>query len=418
MEFKLGIQTMSQYVMGDVFSKDELEQFKVQSKESNSNDFDAMYTIRTNKYSTDKDEYETVLLNKTMVDEYLEEKRQKLMDNDSLLEGVTYQPLFDYYMLDHKDSIGSKGIGRIASKEPITQNYLKERYEKIQDFFRNDYLEFSRKICQENQEIREYNKTVDSSEYKAEKKLEGIVVIDGEEVVIGKEEYNRHYTIRGDRTRNVTTNFYYHEFMNTPDDVKYKNAPEFQEYVEQLSSQGSELWDIYRKVLIAVNIGLVPSGDQKLFENFINEEKASYAMRSVQNGNFKNILLDTISSVENGSWSKINDMANLFTDIFGDNSTENRFQTLLDNYAQTTTNKDNIYNFTFSGDITVDENSSKEYQNFITSNLIGFFETQKKTIDDEGKQKALQSLINNLKNSMDQEVEENSNLLYQYTKNR
>ena len=145
-------------------------------------------------------------------------------------------------------------------------------------------------------------------------------------------------------------------------------------------------------------------------------------MQNIKNKNLEHSLINTFSSISDFRLLSIKA-------IFGTSLEENKFQNELNNYVKEhpTTNQ----KFVFNGDISIDENSSEEYKNFITNTLIDFFENKKSTYKDETPSipkptreyytsqviECFQLLIDNLKLTINKKEEENNNLLYQYTKN-
>ena len=247
-------------LISDMFSVEELDKFKYTSESTFNNYLEnGAYLLKTKKYGTE--DYETIYLNKTKVNEYLKEIENKVLDDDSLVDNVTYCPKSEVYSLKHNDSIGSKSY-QIWTKEPITDKYLKERYDKIQSFFHNDYKNFLLEVEEYNNEIRKYNESNPNEMQKSYKGSFNRVVLDGETINIDEEEYNQHYSIylttrNGDPvTKDIESNFYYQEFMNI--DNRYENAPEFESMVNKLSNEGNDIFDVWRKVSLFVNLGLIP----------------------------------------------------------------------------------------------------------------------------------------------------------------
>jgi len=407
----------------DMFSIEELDKFKYTSESSFNNYLDnGAYLLKTKKYGTE--DYETIYLNRTKVDEYLTEIEKNVLNNDSLVDNVTYSPKSEIYSLKQKDSAGS-GSYQIWTKEPITEKYLKERYEKIQSFFHNDYKNFLFEVEAYNNEVSKYNESYPNEEEKIYKRVSNVIVLDGQAINIDAEEYNRHYSIylatrEGDSvTKDIESNFYYQEFMKI--DNRYENAPEFESMVNKLSNN-NDIFNVWRKVSLFVNLGLVSEGNQTLFHNLQDSNRASYGMKNVQNENLKQALINTYSSISDYRLLSI-------PAIFGTSAEENKFQNELNDFAKEypRTNQ----KFIFNGDITIDESSSEEYKNFITKTLIDFFENKKSTYKDETTSlpedekkyntnkviERFQLLIDNLKFTINKEEENNSNLLYQYTKN-
>jgi len=407
----------------DMFSIEELDKFKYTSESSFNNYLDnGAYLLKTKKYGTE--DYETIYLNRTKVDEYLTEIEKNVLNNDSLVDNVTYSPKSEIYSLKQKDSAGS-GSYQIWTKEPITEKYLKERYEKIQSFFHNDYKNFLFEVEAYNNEVSKYNESYPNEEEKIYKRVSNVIVLDGQAINIDAEEYNRHYSIylatrEGDSvTKDIESNFYYQEFMKI--DNRYENAPEFESMVNKLSNN-NDIFNVWRKVSLFVNLGLVSEGNQTLFHNLQDSNRASYGMKNVQNENLKQALINTYSSMSDYRLLSI-------PAIFGTSAEENKFQNELNDFAKEypRTNQ----KFIFNGDITIDESSSEEYKNFITKTLIDFFENKKSTYKDETTSlpedekkyntnkviERFQLLIDNLKFTINKEEENNSNLLYQYTKN-
>lgn len=408
----------------DMFSVEELDKFKYTSESTFNNYLEnGAYLLKTKKYGTE--DYETIYLNKTKVNEYLKEIENKVLDDDSLVDNVTYAPTSKVYSLKHNDSIGSKSY-QIWTKEPITEKYLKERYDKIQSFFHNDYKKFLLEVEEYNNEVRKYNELNPNELQKSYKGSFNRVILDGETINIDEEEYNRHYSIylttrNGDSvTKDIESNFYYQEFMNINN--RYENAPEFESMVNKLSNEGNDIFSVWRKVSLFVNLGLIPEGNQTLFPNLQDNENASYAMQNIKNENLEQSLINTFSSISDFRLLTIRT-------IFGTSLEENKFQNELNNYAKEhpKTNQ----KFIFNGDISIDENSSEEYKNFITNILIDFFENKKSTYKDKTISTSederehhtnqvierFQLLIDNLKLTINKQEEENNNLLYQYIKN-
>lgn len=408
----------------DMFSVEELDKFKYTSESTFNNYLEnGAYLLKTKKYGTE--DYETIYLNKTKVNEYLKEIENKVLDDDSLVDNVTYAPTSKVYSLKHNDSIGSKSY-QIWTKEPITEKYLKERYDKIQSFFHNDYKKFLLEVEEYNNEVRKYNELNPNELQKSYKGSFNRVILDGETINIDEEEYNRHYSIylttrNGDSvTKDIESNFYYQEFMNINN--RYENAPEFESMVNKLSNEGNDIFSVWRKVSLFVNLGLIPEGNQTLFPNLQDNENASYAMQNIKNENLEQSLINTFSSISDFKLLTIRT-------IFGTSLEENKFQNELNNYAKEhpKTNQ----KFIFNGDISIDENSSEEYKNFITNILIDFFENKKSTYKDKTISTSederehhtnqvierFQLLIDNLKLTINKQEEENNNLLYQYIKN-
>lgn len=408
----------------DMFSVEELDKFKYTSESTFNNYLEnGAYLLKTKKYGTE--DYETIYLNKIKVNEHLKEIENKVLDDDSLVDNVTYAPTSKVYSLKHNDSIGSKSY-QIWTKEPITEKYLKERYDKIQSFFHNDYKKFLLEVEEYNNEVRKYNELNPNEMQKSYKGSFNRVVLDGETINIDEEEYNRHYSIylttrNGDSvTKDIESNFYYQEFMNINN--RYENAPEFESMVNKLSNEGNDIFSVWRKVSLFVNLGLIPEGNQTLFPNLQDSENASYAMQNIKNENLEQSLINTFSSISDFKLLTIRT-------IFGTSLEENKFQNELNNYAKEhpKTNQ----KFIFNGDISIDENSSEEYKNFITNILIDFFENKKSTYKDKTISTSederehhtnqvierFQLLIDNLKLTINKQEEENNNLLYQYIKN-
>lgn len=408
----------------DMFSVEELDKFKYTSESTFNNYLEnGAYLLKTKKYGTE--DYETIYLNKIKVNEHLKEIENKVLDDDSLVDNVTYAPTSKMYSLKHNDSIGSKSY-QIWTKEPITDKYLKERYDKIQSFFHNDYKNFLLEVEKYNNEVRKYNESNPNEMQKSYRGSFNRVVLDGETINIDDEEYNQHYSIylttrNGDPiTKDIESNFYYQEFMNINN--RYENAPEFESMVNKLSNEGNDIFNVWRKVSLFVNLGLIPAGNQTLFPNLQDSENASYAMQNIKNKNLEQSLINTFSSISDFRLLSIKA-------IFGTSLDENKFQNELNNYAKEhpTTNQ----KFIFNGDISIDENSSEEYKNFITNILIDFFENKKSTYKDKNISTSeaerehhtnqvierFQLLIDNLKQTINKQEEENNNLLYQYTKN-
>ena len=171
-------------------------------------------------------------------------------------------------------------------------------------------------------------------------------------------------------------------------------------------------------------------------------------MKDIKNDALKQSILSFIGNLDGIG---IVNLPSSLENIFGGTTPENNFQSLLNDFAKKleleniekgTTNQ----KFTFTGDVTIDENSSEEYKEFITNTLIDFFEYRKnqhitnssnkpvnevekaiveQVSDEEYVDWVLEeevvffnSIIKNLQKEILSELEkQNSSILNQYTKN-
>jgi len=324
------------------------------------------------------------------------------------------------YTLVRDDQIEPRKSFTLNTKEPITKEYLEERYTKIQKFFETEYDGIVAKL------EKHYEDTYEILPMPSQ------VKIDGRYVTIDPTEFREHELIYLDVKNNdesVSTNIYRNNLLGNDD--LFQDAPEFEQLVKKWKVDDISALETWRRASTAVNLGLVDPGNQTYFIPLNYADKATHSLSGVQNQEFLDAVLDTIGEFSAGTGLSLES-------IFGTNRGD--LQDMLDEYAKSEKNKDDmINNYTFTGDITLDENSTPEYKNFIMTKLKEFFEdrinTQIEALGEDPKDPAVsykigvkdpflsndlsnyRLLIKNLDAKIDKDVEENSSMLSQYTKN-
>ncbi|WP_321469622.1 hypothetical protein [Halarcobacter sp.] len=334
-----------------------------------------------------KDEYD-IPKQQEMSEENKKELEEK-MSNKELLDGVTYNPYTDKYTLILNDYGVEKreleyysltlidNVTKIVSDKPITKEYLEERYQKIQKFFDTEYLELKDKVNKDNGILEEMG--IDTPSWISQRDSWGIVKIDGEYLEIDGDEFNKHLQIFLNKQANVNieeeydSGSYYKEL--NAQEVSFENAKEFEYYVKNDSWKDDHINTMYRKISLAVNLGLIEEGEQNLFYKMYQPEKATYLFRDINNEIFSQSLLNSIGSDNSLLYENI-----LYEDIFG--TDPKFFQNKLNEFVKELETNPEKYlssnsEFKFEGNINFDENSSAEYKKFISNTLIDFIQKEK-----------------------------------------
>ena len=330
---------------------------------------------------------------KQILQQNKDEESEK-MSNKDLLDGVTYNPYTDKYTLIMEDYGVTKikldvqrltlidNSTTITSDQPITKEYLHERYKKIQHYIKTEYAEFNLRASADNSILRDLGMDMTGIKHRD---TFGIVKIDGEYIEIDGDEFKRHYRIYLNAQEGMSiaqdhgSSVYYKELNGI--DPSFENAEEFESYINDEKWEGSHINEMYRKISLAVNLGLVEEGDQTLFPILHQTNKASYTFRNIENDILSQAVLDSIGSKYTSIFESV-----MYEYIFG--TDDDFFQNKLNEFAKELEYNPSKYpsvnsNFTFTGDINLDENSSQEYKNFITDTLVDFMQKQKYDYMDE-----------------------------------
>lgn len=375
--------------------------------------------------STDSTQFSETLLNernenqKKIFQQNEDEKNEK-MSNTELLDGVTYDPYTDKYTLV-LDDYGEKkreftclitldNSTKITSDKPITKEYLEERYEKIQHFLKTEYEDLKKRVNADNGILEDMGISMHGF---GQRDSWGIVKIDGEYLDIDADEFKKHFHIYRNNVYNNSINeqnnksenynsisanefrrdnkLYQHSAQeqknideNHEISVYYKelngiepsfeNAEEFEYYAKKEEWKDSHINGMYRRISLAVNLGLIEEGNQTLFPELYQTDKSSYPFRNIENDILSKAVLDSLEKYS-GVMEGI-----MYDVLFG--TDDKLFQNNLNEFAKELEDNPSKYpsvnsDFTFTGDINLDENSSQEYKDFITNTLIDFIEKQK-----------------------------------------
>ena len=126
------------YIPKDRFTQDELEKFQVDLDKTDTSSLNFRNTYKAIELT--KEEFTPIPLNRNLVDAYFDSQRKEKMANEYLLNNVNYNPVTNNYLMIQTNSKNTFEI-QIITQEPITEEYLVERFDKIQEYFKNDYSE-------------------------------------------------------------------------------------------------------------------------------------------------------------------------------------------------------------------------------------------------------------------------------------
>ena len=210
----------------------------------------------------------------------------------------------------------------------------------------------------------------------------------------------------------------------------YEDAKDFENFVAKWIEKGESEHDaIYRAAAYAA-AGLLDYGKQKIVEipNLDYDDKKQHGFHQIDNPPLKKAMLETLDSLDQASVYLL--VANMFS---GDDNSSS-FKELLKEYGvkledlKQNQSEEERSKFTFTGDISINDKMSLEYQNFIFDTLIGFFkETVNSFVNNEKNNlKYSKESIDNFKNAYDtlienfkkntKEYNETKNILNQYMK--
>jgi len=447
------LRHQSPFVSEKSLSKELIEKFRLDESDIEDEPVRAYSLIyqKTSEYNSDG-HVGHIRLDANQVDSYFANEKKEKLSNTDLIDGVTYGARNDTYYLKKTNPAYPERTFTIASKEPITNEYLQKRYDQIQAHFHEKH--------QNDEDKYDIYKGDPSSD---DRTLE----LDGRTTIIDEEEYEAHKMIYAftkihekPPTDSLYTNWQYHNLLNIEN--KYENAAEFEALVNRFTPTSYNTFDVNNKMILSVSLGIVDPADQTYFINVADKYDNTFALKDIQNDTLIQATLDTIDEGPSVVY-----FSQTIQNFFGGESDDNNFQALLNDFARRQNEEKGLNNissqmFTFTGDITIDENSTQEYKDFITNNLIDFFKEQKniyvkneikneftayemdfpelfegmtpndfKSIDEfyhfmknnlkndmsRIEVKYFDLLINNLKKLVDTTAAENNSLLNQYTKN-
>lgn len=294
------------------------------------------------------------------------EGKYKLILNDYGLEKI---------QRDRPHKILIDNVTQIVADEPITKEYLEERYKKIQHYFETEYEEVEAKVIADNSVLKDMG--IESRF--SWRDSWGIVKIDGKFTEIDGDEFKMHYRIYQEKQSNENihkshdTGVYFKELNGIK--VSFENAKKFEYYVNHKDWKDNHINTLYRKISLAVNLGLIEEGNQNLFSEMYQKEKASYSFRNIKNDTLSQAVLDSIGSIYSAHHETI-----LYEYLFG--TEKDFFQNKLNDFAKELEKNPSKYQstnskFTFTGDVNLDEGSTEEYKEFITNTLIDFIQKEK-----------------------------------------
>ena len=163
----------------------------------------------------------------------------------------------------------------------------------------------------------------------------------------------------------------------------YEDAKDFENFVAKWIEKGESEHDaIYRAAAYAA-AGLLDYGKQKIVEipNLDYDDKKQHGFHQIDNPPLKKAMLETLDSLDQASVYLL--VANMFS---GDDNSSS-FKELLKEYGvkledlKQNQSEEERSKFTFTGDISINDKMSLEYQNFIFDTLIKFFEDRIEKLD-------------------------------------
>ncbi|WP_419678228.1 hypothetical protein ACN2EN_03075 [Aliarcobacter lanthieri] len=208
----------------------------------------------------------------------------------------------------------------------------------------------------------------------------------------------------------------------------YEDAKDFENFVAKWIEKGESEHDaIYRAAAYAA-AGLLDYGKQKIVEipNLDYDDKKQHGFHQIDNPPLKKAMLETLDSLDQASVYLL--VANMFS---GDDNSSS-FKELLKEYGvkiedlKQNQSEEERSKFTFTGDISINDKMSLEYQNFIFDTLIGFFKERVNSFvnNEENNLKYSKESIDSFKNAYDtlienfkkntKEYNEKKNILNQY----
>ena len=185
----------------------------------------------------------------------------------------------------------------------------------------------------------------------------------------------------------------------------YEDAKDFENFVAKWIEKGESEHDaIYRAAAYAA-AGLLDYGKQKIVEipNLDYDDKKQHGFHQIDNPPLKKAMLETLDSLDQASVYLL--VANMFS---GDDNSSS-FKELLKEYGvkledlKQNQSEEERSKFTFTGDISINDKMSLEYQNFIFDTLIGFFKERVNSFvnNEKNNLKYSKESIDNFKNAYD-----------------
>ena len=210
----------------------------------------------------------------------------------------------------------------------------------------------------------------------------------------------------------------------------YEDAKDFENFVAKWIEKGESEHDaIYRAAAYAA-AGLLDYGKQKIVEipNLDYDDKKQHGFHQIDNPPLKKAMMETLDSLDTHSAYL------LVSNMFSGNDNSSSFKELLKEYGvkledlKQNQSEEERSKFTFTGDISINDKMSLEYQNFIFDTLIGFFKERVNSFvnNEKNNLKYSKESIDNFKNAYDtlienfkkntKEYNETKNILNQYMK--
>ena len=210
----------------------------------------------------------------------------------------------------------------------------------------------------------------------------------------------------------------------------YEDAKDFENFVAKWIEKGETEYDAIYRATIYAAAGLLDYGKQKIMEipNLEYDDKKQHGFHQIDNPPLKKAMMETLDSLDTHSAYL------LVSNMFSGNDNSSSFKELLKEYGvkledlKQNQSEEERSKFTFTGDISINDKMTLEYQNFIFDTLIGFFKDRVNSFvnNEENNIKYSNESMDSFKNAYDSLIEnfkkntkeynETKNILNQYMK--
>lgn len=268
-----------------------------------------------------------------------------------------------------------------------------ERSDKIQQFYQNEFRDFT--------DVKlEYWKNKDNPDYeppqkyaKYLKQLKSVdprdIIYDGKLVRLSLNETQWHLDLSDTQGKQLNEGAqkyreWNYQFTIRTEQNRYEDAPEFEAFVNKWIAKGlSEEEALYRAEAYAC-LGLLDYGKQRaiMISDLPFGDKKEHGFHKIDNEPLKQAVLETLDSLSTGDVWMLK--CNAFED--GQNGTslnfdeipDLTFQDFLNNFASLHEKlaplKEEYKDFSFDGNINLEDDMEQVYKNFIVDNIKAYFE--------------------------------------------
>jgi len=327
-------------------------------------------------------------------------------------------------------------------KDALNEEQLKERTRKIQEFFKNDFEDFSKACLEHFKRVKEdpdYDPQEESKYFKDKRIYSSseTVFIDGECVVLKDMEWTMQRMLY-DTSELSDKEWFYQQNIITKEN-KYEDAPEFEAFINNWIDKGATEEEAIERASYYAQLGLLNYGKQKVvtIDNLPYDDKQQHGMHLINNDTLKNAITKTLDSLNNEGMISLS-----YSLLYPDNTYYelkdgvDAFQNMINKFVKelksigglSELNSEKYSSYEgkeFTGDINITEQMSQLQKNFIYDSLLECF---KKCISDYEKKaeeikedlshhiEPLKLLIKNFEEEVKKDNESNA-ILTEYTKN-